>query len=212
MLDKYLNKITNIDCLEGMRELPDKCVDLVLTDPPYGIARFSDRVAGNRIDAINKINTWDKKPEQEYFDEIFRISKYQIIWGANNFTLPPTEYFIVWDKKQTVDNFASAELAWTNIKMPAKVFRYSMRKEMQVRKSMSKDGKLHPTQKPLRLGEWIIDRYAKEGWIICDPYAGSGTFLVAAQNKGYNFIGFEKDVVYCKIAQERTNYIRKGLF
>jgi len=213
MLDKWMNQIIQGDCLELMKQLPDKCIDLVLTDPPYSIDGIQKRGVGGRFDMSGKICEWNNnKPTQEYFDEIFRISKYQIIWGANNFTLPETEYFLVWDKMQTVDNFASAEYAWTNIKMPAKVFRYAMHKEMQVRKSHSKNGKLHPTQKPLCLGEWIIDKYAKEDWVICDPYAGSGTFLAAAQNKGHNFIGFELDEEYCKIARERTNYIRQGLF
>ena len=106
-----------------------------------------------QIDFVKKqkINKWDIKPTQEYFDELFRVSKNQIIWGANNFTLPNTEYFIIWDKQQTVDNFASAEYAWTNCKMPAKVFRYSIHKVMSDGKA--EGGKIHPTQKPIALSQ-----------------------------------------------------------
>ncbi len=188
-----LNEAYNGDCLEFMRLLPDKCIDLVLTDPPYGLKRFSQ--GATRINNENKI-TWDKKPDQIYFDEIFRISNYQIIWGANNFTLPQSEYFIVWDKQQTVENFASAELAYTNVKKPAQVFRYGIHKH-------NHSEKIHPTQKPLKLFKWCLEKYAPENAIVFDPFLGSFTTAVACHSHGLNWIGCEKDEDYFKAGMDR---------
>ena len=197
-----VNKIYNTDCLELMKQLPDKCIDLVLTDPPYGIGRFGDRVG-------KKANEWDFKPTQEYWDEIFRVSKNQIIWGANNFTLPESEYFLVWNKHQTVDNFASAELAYTNMKIPAKVFDYSIHKVMADRKSTG--GKEHPTQKPVQLIEWCIklsDKFINKDAIILDCFSGSGTTAIACHNLKRNFICIEKDYDYWKASVERLENAR----
>ena len=120
-------KITNEDNMDLMARYEDNYFDLAIVDPPYGIARFGNRVElSNRLCKSAKLNEWDIKPSPEYFKELFRVSKNQIVWGANNFTLPESEYFLIWDKHQTVDNFASAEYAWTNCKKPAKVFRYSI--------------------------------------------------------------------------------------
>jgi site-specific DNA-methyltransferase (adenine-specific) len=197
-----LNRLYNMDCMEGMKQFPDKYFELAIVDPPYGIARFGNRVElSNRIYKETKINKWDIKPTQEYFDELFRVSQKQIIWGANNFTLPETEYFIVWDKWQTVDNFASAEYAWTNIKMPAKVFRYAIHKEMAERKG--EGGKIHPTQKPVKLYEWLLANYAKPGDKILDTHVGSASSLIACYNMGFEYIGFEIDKDYYEAAQER---------
>jgi len=200
---KYeLNKLYNEDCLEAMKQIPDKYFDLAIVDPPYGIARFGNRVElSNRLDKNAKINKWDIKPTQEYFDELFRISKNQIIWGANNFTLPNTEYFIVWDKQQTVDNFASAEYAWTNCKVPAKVFKYSIHKTMNDRKN--EGGKIHPTQKPIALYEWLLKNYAQKGDKILDTHVGSASSLIACYNLGFDYIGFELDKEYFDKATQR---------
>jgi site-specific DNA-methyltransferase (adenine-specific) len=197
-----LNRLYNMDCMEGMKQFPDKYFELAIVDPPYGIARFGNRVElSNRICKEAKINKWDIKPTQEYFDELFRVSVNQIIWGANNFNLPSTEYFIVWDKQQTVDNFASAEYAWTNIKMPAKVFRYAIHKEMAERKRDG--GKIHPTQKPVKLYEWLLANYAKPGDKILDTHVGSASSLIACHKLGYDFIGFEIDKDYWQAATDR---------
>ena len=197
-----LNRLYNMDCMEGMKQFPDKYFELAIVDPPYGIARFGNRVElSNRIYKKAKINKWDIKPTQEYFDELFRVSENQIIWGANNFNLPSTEYFIVWDKQQTVDNFASAEYAWTNIKMPAKVFRYAIHKEMAERKG--EGGKIHPTQKPVKLYKWLLKNYAKPGDKILDTHVGSASSLIACYDMGFDYIGFEIDKDYYEAAQER---------
>lgn len=213
IIKKYENKIINDDCLNILKQLPDKCIDLVLTDPPYGIGRFGNRVEiSNRIDCTAKINKWDKKPSQELFNEIFRVSKNQIIFGANNFTLPESEYFLVWNKMQTVDNFASAELAYTNMKIPAKVFNYSIQQVMQDRKKQG--GKSHPTEKPVKLMEWCIllaDKFIDKNGIILDCFSGSGTTAVACHNLKRRFICVEKDYDYWKASCERLEEVQSQL-
>jgi site-specific DNA-methyltransferase (adenine-specific) len=192
-----LNKLYNMDCMEGMKQFPDKFFELAIVDVPYGVLDKQ----GGRIDANFKANKWDIKPTKEYFDQLFRISQNQIIWGANNFILPETKYFIVWDKMQTVDNFASAEYAWTNCKIPAKVFRYSIHKEMADRKQNG--GKIHPTQKPVALYTWLLNNYAKKGDKILDTHVGSASSVIACKKLGFSYIGFELDKEYFDLASKR---------
>lgn len=157
-----ISEVYNCDCLEYMRTLPDKFFDLCIADPPYEIERFkrgSLRIA--KGEKYKNGIVWDKAPSQDVFDEMFRVSKHCIIWGANNFQLPKSEYFLVWNKEQTVDNFATLEYAWTNCKVPAKLFTHSIHKCMAERKK--EGGKIHPTQKPIALYAWILDNYAKGG-------------------------------------------------
>ena len=194
--------VYNCDCLEYMKSLPDKHFDLTIADAPYEIKRFkrgSLRIAkGDRYkDGI----TWDKAPTNDVFEEMFRVSKHCIIWGANNFVLPKTEYFLVWNKEQTVDNFASLEYAWTNCRVPAKMFTYSIHKCMAERKA--EGGKIHPCQKPIALYAWILDNYAKEGDKIFDPYLGSGSSRIAAYKKGFDFYACELDEEYFNAQEER---------
>lgn len=157
-----ISEVYNVDCMEYIKSLPDKFFDLSIADPPYGIERFSKgslRIAkGQKYEQGIK---WDKAPKQDFFDELFRVSKHCIIWGANNFSLPKTEYFIIWNKEQTVDNFASLEYAWTNVKKPAKMFTYSIHKCMAERKKNG--GKIHPTEKPIALYCWLLENYAIGG-------------------------------------------------
>jgi site-specific DNA-methyltransferase (adenine-specific) len=194
--------ITNEDNMQLMARYKDNHFDLAIVDPPYGIARFGNRVElSNRLCKTAKLNEWDVKPNKEYFSELFRVSKKQIIWGANNFTLPESEYFLIWDKKQTVDNFASAEYAWTNCKKPAQIFRYSIHKTMSDRKA--EGGKIHPTQKPIRLYEWLLDNYAKEGFKILDTHLGSGSIALACHNRGFDLVACELDTEYYNRALER---------
>ena len=193
------------DCAEILPIL-DK-VDAVVTDPPYGIKRFER--GSLRFDKTNEYKDgikWDKKPPKEFFDMLLKIAPYSIIWGANNFELPTSEYFLVWDKQQTVDNFASAELAYTNIKIPAKVFRFGIHQHNKIEKE-------HPTQKPVSLMEWCIN-FCKESTIICDPFLGSGTTGVACAKMGKTFIGIEKEQKYFDIACKRIEqaYSQKDLF
>ena len=142
--------------------------------------------------------TWDKKPTQDYGKELFRVSKNQVVWGANNFEMPPSEYFCIWNKQQPVPNFASAEYAWVSmgLKKPAKVFTYSIMKHNHT-------NKIHPTQKPVKLYEWLLDNYAEEGQTILDTHLGSGSIALACHNRGYSLTGFEIDKEYFDAAQKR---------
>lgn len=183
----------------AMAGFEDNQFDLAIVDPPYGIARFGDRICKDA-----KINQWDIKPTPEYFQELFRVSKNQIIWGANNFCVPNTEYFIVWDKEQTVDNFASAEYAWTNIKKPAQIFRYSIRKT--IRDRQAEGGKIHPTQKPVALYRWILQKYAKPGDKILDTHSGSGSLRIACYDMNFDSWNYELDKEYFDAQEERFQY------
>ena len=190
-----LNKIYCGDCLDLMREMPDKSVDLVLTDPPYGIG-----IANNPIRQMHEKMDWDNAiPTSEYFSELFRISENQIIWGGNFFDLPPTQCFLLWDKEQP-ETFSTSmcEQAWTSFKSPAKLFRYRV-----------VDGvvKEHPTQKPLPLMMWCLEKYSKHGMTVLDPFLGSGTTAVACKKLGRNFIGIEKEPAYVAIAEKRLEKV-----
>lgn len=147
----------------------------------------------NFNEIVNK--AWDFTPKQEYFIELFRISKNQIIWGGNYFDLPPTRCFIVWDKRISEDfSLAMAELAWTSFDQLTKIVRMSVPKN---------ENKIHPTQKPVALYEWVISRYAKDGDKIIDTHAGSGSCLVAAHRTRHDFLGFEIDESYFTQADKR---------
>ena len=197
------------DCMDYMRGLPDKAFDLAIVDPPYGIKRLS--VEENRDEKSNfrrsmakmveSAKGWNAiKPTQEYFEQLFRVSREQIVWGANNFTLPESEYFCVWDKQQTVANFASAEYAWVSMnswRHPAKVFRY------QIHAANAVEPKIHPTQKPVKLYEWLLTSYAKQGQRILDTHLGSGSSAIAANGLGFEFVGIELDADYYAAACER---------
>ncbi len=184
-----LNKIHQGDCLELMKEIPDKSIDLCLTDPPYGIG-----IANNPFRQKFEKQDWDNfVPSQEYFNEIFRVSKEQIIWGGNYFNLPPSQCFYVWDKVQP-QNFSSSmcEMAWVSRQSPAKLFRQRV---VEIKK-------FHPTTKPTNLMEWCLS-FFPDAKIILDPFIGSGTTAIAAINTGRQFIGIEKDAHYCEIARQR---------
>jgi len=191
--------------MDLMAEYEDGHFDLAIVDPPYGIGRFTTMVECKDRILDSKINKWDKKPNDKYFKDLFRVSKNQIIWGANNFTLPPTEYFCIWNKKQTVDNFASAEYAWVSmgLKKPAKIFEYSIQKTMQDRKKSG--GKIHPTQKPVALYKWLLQNYTKAGDKILDTHMGSGSIAIACHYMGFNLTACELDEDYYKAACERID-------
>jgi len=182
------------DCMDILPTLPK--LDAVITDPPYGIKRFEK--GSLRFDKTGEYKNgiaWDKAPEKAFFDLLLSKGENSIIWGANNFELPTSEYFLVWDKQQTVSNFASAELAYTNIKIPAKVFRFSIHQHNQIEKD-------HPTQKPVDLMAWCMD-FVPKALTILDPFMGSGTTGVAAIQMGRKFIGIEREPKYFDIACKR---------
>ena len=184
------------DCMEALREMPDNAFELAIVDPPYGIERF--KKGGSHV---NKYGTEDQawnntKPPQAYFDELFRVSKAQIIWGGNNFNLPTSEYFIIWQKGEAVEfSFAMVEQAWTNVKKPAKLFRH-----LHVQ---STDKRIHPTQKPVALYKWLLQNYAKEGDRILDTHIGSGSIAIACWDAKFDLVGYELDEDYHKAATAR---------
>ena len=204
--------VYNEDCVEGLKRFSDKYFDLAIVDPPYGIERFknvtttpsSKDVHAKRFQRMETVN--NDKPTDEYWSELFRVSKNQIVWGANNFELPPSEYFLCWNKEQAMPNFATLEYAWVSmgLKKPAKLFTYSIHKHNQIEK-------VHPTQKPIPLYEWILQNYAKEGDLILDTHLGSGSSRIAAYKGGFNFVGFEIDQEYYEKQEKRFNDFKSQL-
>tara|TARA_Y100000004_G_scaffold197374_1_gene271585 strand:- start:3477 stop:4100 length:624 start_codon:yes stop_codon:yes gene_type:complete len=195
-------KITNEDNMELMSRYEDNYFDLAIVDPPYGIERFKKGSGKTRFKTSKLMQdvglTWDRKPKKEYWSELFRVSKNQIVWGANNFEMPPSEYFCIWNKKQTVDNFATAEYAWVSmgLKKPAKMFDYGIHKHNHT-------DKIHPTQKPIALYEWLLMKYAKKGDKILDTHLGSGSIAIACHNLGYDLTACELDKEYYEAAMKR---------
>ena len=197
-------KITNEDNMILMARYPDNYFDLAIVDPPYGIERFkkvtdnpSEKdVHAKRFQGMGLVN--DIKPTKDYWDDLFRVSKHQIVFGANNFTMPESEYFLIWDKKQAMPNFARCEYAWVSmsLKKPAKIFEYSIHKHNQV-------NKIHQTQKPVKLYEWLLMNYAKEGDKILDTHLGSGSIAIACHNLKFDLTACELDQDYYKAALKR---------
>jgi DNA modification methylase len=181
------------DCLEVMKSIPDKSIDLILTDPPYGIG-----ISKNPFRGKFEKKEWDSfTPSKEYFDEMFRISKDQVIWGGNYFSefLPPSRCFYIWDKVQP-EKFSSAmvEMAWCSKQSPAKMFK----------QRVTAFKKYHPTTKPENLIEWNLSFFPNAKTVL-DPFMGSGTTGVICKKLGIDFIGVELDEEYFKIAKERIN-------
>lgn len=190
-------EITNENNLDLMKRYSDKYFDLAIVDPPYGIG-----ISKNPVRQMHKKKDWDNEiPSKQYFDELFRVSKNQIIWGGNYFDLPPSQDFYIWDKKQP-ENFSLAmcEYAWSSIQKPAKIWSLSVMKEQN---------KIHPTQKPIELYEWIIMRNAEKDYKILDTHLGSGSIAIAIDiiNKreqlNLQFVGCELDIDYYNKAIER---------
>ena len=195
-------QLYNEDCLQAMKAMRDKQFDLAIVDPPYGIERFKKPSGTTRFKSSELMQkeglTWDKKPTQEYWDELWRVSKNQIVWGGNNFSLPETEYFLIWDKQQTVDNFAGAEYAWVSmgLKKPAKIYKYGIHKHNHTEK-------IHPTQKPVDLYKYILQNYASEGDLILDTHLGSGSIAVACWDMKFDLTAYEIDKEYYDKACKR---------
>lgn len=225
----------NMDCMQGMKEFPDKYFDLAIVDPPYGDGGVNGReLNGSEKDSTvidhlhscqrkaerlrrtssemggwsrrtggtwagkfgKKIIAWDTAPKQEYFDELFRVSRNQIIWGGNYFELPKTRCFLIWRKTNVPEDFsmAMAEYAWTSFNKNAKVFEFS---------AVGQPGRFHPTQKPIELYDWILRNYAKPGDKILDTHVGSASSLIACKRLKFDFVGFEIDKDYYDMACKR---------
>lgn len=188
------SEVYNEDCIEIMKRYDDNYFDLAIVDPPYGIDINS---SGTHFKEKYEIKDWDKAtPNDEYFNELKRVSKNQIIWGGNYFLdrLGNCKCFIIWDKKIAEDmSFAMCEMAWTSFKNGAKIYN----------KTATQLNRIHPTQKPIGLYDWLIDRYAEKGQIILDTHLGSGSSRISANKAGLSFVGCEIDKDYFKAQEKR---------
>lgn len=229
-LEDLENRIINADCMDILRRLPDKCVDLVLTDPPYGGGSMMLGKAKNALGSVGcLINTtsinrtggtwskkyqqggvfskdirhWDIAPTKEVFDEIFRVSKNQIIWGGNYFNLPPTRCFNVWKKLTISEKFSMsmAEYAWVSFNSNAKLWEFAPQDSER----------FHPTQKPVPLFMKQLAEYTKEGDLVLDCFSGSGTTAIACHRLNRRFICIEKDKEYFDMSVKRLDDERKQL-
>ena len=214
-LNEYI-EITNEDNMQLMARYPDKYFDLAVVDPPYGIGQpkqgnlkgykgrktLEERLQKNRLNTgcgklkDRKLNTsnceWDNSvPTDEYFEELKRISKQQIIWGGNYFNLPPSRCILCWDKMQPWENFSQVELAWTSFDSPAQLYRYDNRT----------GDKIHPTQKPIQLYAWIFKKYAKQGDKIIDTHFGSGS-IACAVHEANSIDKMDLSLVACELDKD----------
>ena len=197
------------DCLEAMRAMPDNSYDLAIVDPPYGIGEDGGTNHTRGKIAKSKVYTakgWDKEPPStNYFTELKRISKNQVIWGANHFIdrVPySSSCWIVWDKDNGATDFADCELAYTSFKSAVRMFTWKWKGMLQ-QDMKNKEVRIHPTQKPVKLYEWLLDNYAKEGDKILDTHLGSGSIALACHNRGYSLDAYEIDKEYYNAATER---------
>lgn len=192
-------QIINQDCLLAMKEMPDKAFELAICDPPYGlnITKIWGKSEYGYFEWGKK--EWDiQAPDHNYFNELFRISKNQIIWGGNYFPLSPTQCWLIWDKGQRDFSLADGEMAWTSFKNSLRIFNYS-------RAIANKQVRIHPTQKPVALYQWLLKNYAKPGDKILDTHGGSCSLAIACDIMGFDCTIYEIDKDYYEAAVERFN-------
>jgi site-specific DNA-methyltransferase (adenine-specific) len=193
--------ITNEDNMLLMARYPDNYFDLAIVDPPYGIDVTKMNMGGRKTVKPDKLKNWDNGvPGDEYFKELFRVSKNQIIWGGNYFNLPPSQYFAIWDKGETMygRDFAECEQAWVK-KGGTRIYK----------KSPNQLDRIHPTQKPEALYKWILDRYAKEADKILDTHLGSGSIAIACHDYNFDLTACELDKEYFDAAMLRITEHQK---
>jgi site-specific DNA-methyltransferase (adenine-specific) len=200
-----INRFYNMDCMDGMREIPDKFFELAIVDPPYGIGEKLLR--GGKTGTVKfheqyERNQWDnERPPKEYFAELFRVAKNQIVWGANYYLdyLPPSRGVIAWDKNLGQPlNFSHWEMAWTSFDCIAR----------KVVESSNTGNRIHPTQKPVALYRWLLTNYATKGDKILDTHVGSGSSLIACYELGFDYVGFEIDPDYYAAATKRIEAVK----
>ena len=212
-----LSEVYLEDCTKALKRFNDNHFDLAIVDPPYGIGadKAQNNAAMQRIKADGKSKAgrgwklyadtdWDNEtPKAEYWQELFRVSKNQIVWGGNYFTdyLPPSMGWIMWDKGQRDFSLADGELAWTSFNKALRIFEMSRGKALA--KNNEQGGRFHPTQKPEMLYSWILQNYAKAGDLILDTHLGSGSSRIAAYKGGFNFVGFEINEHYYEKQEKR---------
>lgn len=213
---ELIGQIICDDMMNILPQLPDKCIDLILTDPPYGIGESTGKNRSTGTLAKPKeyaIKDWDKfKPTPEMFKEMFRVSKHQIIFGGNFFAdnLPPSSCWLVWDKQTGTSPYADAELAYTNFKGAVRKYEWLWSGMLQ-QDMTNKEERIHPTQKPVGLFMKILLDWSKEGQLILDPFAGSGTTAIACHKTKRNFICIEKESDYVEGAKARLTEVQKQL-
>lgn len=216
-----------MDCMQGMKEFPDKYFDLAIVDPPYGRKEHGGRNRsgyvrqknGSKIfvkDGQYENRKWDNEPPSEdYFNELMRVSKNQIIFGYNYFDYPLIGGRIVWDKCNDGSNQSDAEIAYCSMNDRIDIFRYMWRGMFQgksITEGTTQQGnkrlnekRIHPTQKPVALYEWLLNRYAKPNDVILDTHVGSASSLIACYNTNHKFVGFELDEYYYKVSKQRLD-------
>ena len=213
--EEMKNKIILADCMDIMKDIPDKYFELAIVDPPYGIGENASRNKGDRPTkkwvTPNSIQykTFDDSiiPDKNYFNELFRISQNQIIWGGNYFTeyLKPSSGWIVWNKKSDIkERLSMCELAWSSFNIKCNRFDFlwaGFKKEIQ-------EARFHPTQKPVALYRWLLQNYAKPGDKIIDTHSGSGSLACACHLEKFDFLAIEKDADYYKASVERLDTLR----
>ena len=212
-------QLLNMDCMEYMATLPDKAFDLAIVDPPYGLGidgqKRDDRIAGSGKYHASKwtrkhfdFKGWDIAPNAEYFAELMRVSEHQIVWGGNYFTeyLPPKKAWVFWYKGQHDLTMSDGEMAWTSFEKVTRHFQLN-------RMALTIEGTIHPTQKPIKLYEWLLTNYAKQGQRILDTHLGSASSAIAAHNLKFEFVGCEIDKDYYDAAVNRfNNHIKQQRF
>lgn len=196
-----------MDCMEGMAQIPDKFFELAIVDPPYRNENENQPTKDMRKNDTRfvKGQLLGSKPTEKYFNELFRVSKNQIIWGVNNFSLPNYKGFVVWRKTTISEDFtmSMAEIAYISegLGTVSKVFDYAPQ-------GTTADPRIHPCQKPVKLYEWLLSNYAKQGDKILDTHVGSASSLIACHNMKFDYIGFEIDRDYWQAATERLEQVK----
>lgn len=226
-MEYELNRLYNADCMRAMKKIPDKYFELAITDPPYFSGPERREFYGSKISPIGvkriykKSENW-KVPKKDYFDELFRVSKNQIIFGCNYYDyIFPSSVRIVWDKCNYNSSFSDCEIAYCSFHNSVRIFRYMWNGMLQGKNiheghiqqgnKKLKETRIHPTQKPITLYEWILLKYAKAGDKILDTHVGSASSLIACYNLGFDFLGFEIDKYYYEKASERLDNIKSQI-
>ena len=207
--------LRHVDCMEYLATCEDNAFELAIVDPPYGIGESgATNHTRGKIAKAKKYKAFaggDKSaPSKEYFAELERVSRNQILWGANHYRARESSAWIVWDKLNGATDFADAELAYTSFETAVRVFRFRWQGMLQG-DMKNKEERIHPTQKPVKLYEWLLMNYAKEGDLILDTHLGSGSIAVACHNLGFDMVGCELDAHYYNAACERLDKHKRQL-
>lgn len=228
-----MNSFICCDCMDYLPQFPDKNFDIAVVDPPYGIGEHGGKNRSGYKTQKNGIKSWiadgqyenrgwdNEPPDNRYFDELIRVSKHQIIWGVNYFDYPLAGGRIIWDKCNDGSDQSGAEIAYCSLNNRVDIFRYMWRgmfqgksiEEGTVQQGNKKlnEKRIHPTQKPVNLYRWIAQKYVEKGWKVLDTHVGSASSLIAYEECGINYVGFEKDRYYYDLANKRLQEHRAQL-